>query len=212
MKALRPILRSRISSSHTTSYKMLDRQTDRQLELGFTIIEVALVLAIAGLIFLVVFLALPALQRSQRDTARRQDVAKAVTAVTQFYADGGDPMSIPANPAFTGASSGLASGGGDLFPNVPVLGTYLQQAGVSSNIDRAKVWPYGHGCTSSWSQTVTGGLGSLELFVGCKCVSHNSSGFYTIALGTPYDTAVATMLESGSGSSQQNDYCVTASR
>ena len=31
---------------------------------GFTIIEVALVLAIAGLIFLVVFLALPALQRS----------------------------------------------------------------------------------------------------------------------------------------------------
>jgi prepilin-type N-terminal cleavage/methylation domain-containing protein len=35
---------------------------------GFTIIEVVLVLAIAGLIFLIVFLALPALQRSQRDT------------------------------------------------------------------------------------------------------------------------------------------------
>lgn len=31
---------------------------------GFTIIEVVLVLAIAGLIFLMVFLALPALQRS----------------------------------------------------------------------------------------------------------------------------------------------------
>ena len=35
---------------------------------GFTIIEVVLVLAIAGLIFLMVFLALPALQRSQRDS------------------------------------------------------------------------------------------------------------------------------------------------
>ncbi|MCL2869540.1 prepilin-type N-terminal cleavage/methylation domain-containing protein, partial [Candidatus Saccharibacteria bacterium] len=32
---------------------------------GFTIIEVVLVLAIAGLIFLMVFIALPALQRSQ---------------------------------------------------------------------------------------------------------------------------------------------------
>ncbi|MBS7346174.1 MAG: type II secretion system protein, partial [Candidatus Sacchiramonaceae bacterium] len=37
---------------------------------GFTIIEVVLVLAIAGLIFLVVFIALPALQRNQRDTQR----------------------------------------------------------------------------------------------------------------------------------------------
>ena len=35
---------------------------------GFTIIEVVLVLAIAGLIFLMVFIALPVLQRSQRDT------------------------------------------------------------------------------------------------------------------------------------------------
>lgn len=38
---------------------------------GFTIIEVVLVLAIAGLIFLMVFIALPALQRGQRDTQRR---------------------------------------------------------------------------------------------------------------------------------------------
>lgn len=38
---------------------------------GFTIIEVVLVLAIAGLIFLMVFIALPALQRSQRDTQRK---------------------------------------------------------------------------------------------------------------------------------------------
>ena len=37
---------------------------------GFTLIEVVLVLAVAGLIFLMVFLALPALQRSQRDTRK----------------------------------------------------------------------------------------------------------------------------------------------
>ena len=41
---------------------------------GFTIIEVSLVLAIAGLIFLMVFVALPQLQRQQRDTRRREDI------------------------------------------------------------------------------------------------------------------------------------------
>lgn len=43
---------------------------------GFTIIEVVLVLAIAGLIFLMVFIALPALQRGQRDTQRKQDLQR----------------------------------------------------------------------------------------------------------------------------------------
>lgn len=51
---------------------------------GFTIIEVVLVLAIAALIFLVVFLAVPALQRSQRDTQRRADVGRLHTAIVNY--------------------------------------------------------------------------------------------------------------------------------
>lgn len=51
---------------------------------GFTIIEVVLVLAIAGLIFLMVFIALPALQRSQRDTQRKNDLSRAQTAVNNY--------------------------------------------------------------------------------------------------------------------------------
>lgn len=51
---------------------------------GFTIIEVVLVLAIAGLIFLMVFIALPALQRSQRDTARRNDMSRVDTSLVQY--------------------------------------------------------------------------------------------------------------------------------
>ena len=51
---------------------------------GFTIIEVVLVLAIAGLIFMMVFIALPALQRSQRDTQRKSDLSRLQTAVTQY--------------------------------------------------------------------------------------------------------------------------------
>ena len=51
---------------------------------GFTIIEVVLVLAIARLIFLMVFIALPALQRSQRNTQRRQDLSRIKAAVESY--------------------------------------------------------------------------------------------------------------------------------
>lgn len=51
---------------------------------GFTIIEVVLVLAIAGLIFLMVFIALPALQRSQRNTQREDDLSRVLTAANDF--------------------------------------------------------------------------------------------------------------------------------
>lgn len=47
---------------------------------GFTIIEVVLALAIAGLIFLMVFIALPALQRNRRDSQSKQDLAKVLSA------------------------------------------------------------------------------------------------------------------------------------
>ena len=43
---------------------------------GFTIIEVLIVLAIAGLIMLVVFLAVPALQRNARNNTRRTDASQ----------------------------------------------------------------------------------------------------------------------------------------
>ena len=54
---------------------------------GFTIIEVVLVLAIADLIFLMVFVALPALQRNQRDTQRKNDMAKLKVAVESYKAN-----------------------------------------------------------------------------------------------------------------------------
>ena len=51
---------------------------------GFTIIEVVLVLAIAALIFLMIFIALPALQRGQANTARKND-ANAIAAAVSSY-------------------------------------------------------------------------------------------------------------------------------
>lgn len=63
---------------------------------GFTIIEVVLVLAIAGLIFLMVFVALPALQRSQRDTQRRNDMSRVDTSLVQYQTNHSNlPVNLP---------------------------------------------------------------------------------------------------------------------
>ena len=63
---------------------------------GFTIIEVVLVLAIAGLIFLMVFIALPNMQAAQRNTQRRNDYNSLSTQITNYATNhnGGYPATV----------------------------------------------------------------------------------------------------------------------
>ena len=60
------------------------KKGDNKERKGFTVIEVALVLAIAGLIFLMVFVALPGLRASQRDTDRREDMLTLIDHVKEY--------------------------------------------------------------------------------------------------------------------------------
>ena len=71
--------------------------------LGFTIIEVVLVLAIAGLIFLMVFLALPTLQRNQRDTQRRDALGRVASQTQQFMSN--NQGRVPTNLAGQGCDA-----------------------------------------------------------------------------------------------------------
>jgi prepilin-type N-terminal cleavage/methylation domain-containing protein len=83
-------------------------------EKGFTIIEVVLVLAIAGLIFLMVFIALPALQRTQRDTQRKTDMGRVQSAIQSYQSNNRNQL-----PAVADMNSKFISGyltvGGDTF-------------------------------------------------------------------------------------------------
>lgn len=65
---------------------MLDKIRNRK-ESGFTIVEVMIVLAIAGLVILVVFLAVPALQRNARNTERTSDSSLVGAAVNECLAN-----------------------------------------------------------------------------------------------------------------------------
>lgn len=66
---------------------------------GFTIIEVMIVLSIAALIMLIVFLAVPALQRSARNNQRDADAAKIAAAVNECLSNNNGTVSncMPAN-------------------------------------------------------------------------------------------------------------------
>ncbi len=67
------------------------RQSNQGLALseskGFTIIEVLIVLAIAALILLIVFLAVPALQRNSRNNGRKNDASRLASAVSDFVSN-----------------------------------------------------------------------------------------------------------------------------
>lgn len=69
---------------------------------GFSIIEVALVLGIAGLIFMMVFVALPSLWTSQRDADRKAKVVEFVTKIKEYQtnnARGALPIISPIDTA-----------------------------------------------------------------------------------------------------------------
>jgi prepilin-type N-terminal cleavage/methylation domain-containing protein len=66
---------------------------------GFTIIEVLIVLAIAGLIILIVLLAVPALQRNSRNTQRKNDVSAIGGAFSEYVNNNGGQ--VPTAAQFT---------------------------------------------------------------------------------------------------------------
>lgn len=109
---------------------------------GFTIIEVALVLAIGALIFLVVFLAVPALQRNQRNDARHRDVSNIVTAVSSWAAN-----NTQTSLATAAGGAGDAAGPNQVNPDTgtgnngtgkdSILGKYIDS--VSSNTEQVVV-------------------------------------------------------------------------
>lgn len=87
---------------------------------GFTIIEVLIVLAIAGLILLVVFMAVPALQRNSRNTQRKNDVSSILGAVQEYTNNNGGVL-----PTTAGTFAAQ-------FPGVqPKFGYYTTAANIT---------------------------------------------------------------------------------
>lgn len=128
---------------------------------GFTIIEVLIVLAIASLILLVVFLAIPSLQRNSRNNQRTVDVSSLANGVNEYKNI--NSSRLPSE--WTGICSGLAGeswcwiGWGTPGEDVHVDLSYF----TSSQVQILNVGT-GVGADSS-----SGAQDRVRIVVGAKC-------------------------------------------
>ncbi len=108
---------------------MLSQIRQTKKEKGFTIIEVLIVLAIAGLILLVVFLAVPALQRNARNTQRTTDAGNILSSMSEYVSNNGGQL--PATSGGIGGSGSSLTVGASGSNTVPVNLGYFQVSGIT---------------------------------------------------------------------------------
>ena len=90
---------------------MLNKLKQRKQE-GFTIIEVMIVLAIAGLIMVVVFIAVPGLQRSQRNQALDEAAQNVLTSVGEYTSNNaGNVPAVQTAAAVSGSTVTIGASG-----------------------------------------------------------------------------------------------------
>lgn len=123
---------------------MIKNTIDKKRQEGFTIIEVLIVLAIAGLIVLIVFLAVPALQRNSRNTQYKNQAANYLGAVNEFINNNNSRP--PSTAAHITTINGLSADGPLTEPTAlttgaqttaPAVGTLQIQVGF--NCDNTNV-------------------------------------------------------------------------
>ncbi len=142
---------------------------------GFTIIEVMIVLAIAGLIMLIVFLAVPALQRNSRNTQAKNAASAVLATVNEFQNNNNGVM-----PTTVGVTNGVinVSGGAGTQP-----ASGKTQGGYTAALGTAV-------------PAVTTTPGNFVVGVNQKC---NGIAFQA----APRSIAVGFLIEGGSGNVQQ---------
>ncbi len=180
---------------------------------GFTIIETMIVLAIAGLILMIVFLAVPPLERNARNNERKHDVSLLTSEIINYYYD---------NQSLPGGPSGPTGGECFQYNVVPAPGNCPQAATFFENLTKEFSFyknidqffyatdytePYfSTWCTSTnYNPTCSGGhrlisstvFSANDIFIDTSSVCTGNGTEYWSS--NYYDVIIAYALESGSG-------------
>ncbi len=115
---------------------MLKQLQNKRNQSGFTIIEVMIVLAIAGVIMMLVFLAIPSLQRNNRNTQYRNDVANVLGYISEYTSNNNgalpDYVSVDSNgDVDMGESASMRSQVGTIRGGTNVI---IQDVSVSGSV------------------------------------------------------------------------------
>lgn len=163
-----------------------------QTKKGFTIIEVVLVLAIAGLIFLMVFVALPALQRGQRDSARKNDVGTVASAITNYQSNnkGSNPDEVEIGEYINNSDDATLDSGIEIIVQ---RNSYDADRTITASLD-----------TSNGTDANTLYQDQIKVFYGFKCGTESTE----IIRGSAKQAAVLVALEAGPAAGTV--YCQTS--
>ncbi|HEY8999435.1 MAG TPA: type II secretion system protein [Candidatus Saccharimonadales bacterium] len=165
---------------------MLQKLRQSKREEGFTIIEVLIVLAIAGLILLIVFLAVPALQRNSRNTQRKDDASAILSGLSEYV--GNNSGTLPT--ACSGSSTTVTWGATGTAQNDTKMG-YYNGGCVTSSPTNGKVY------LNTTSGTVAALSSStqdyIEVVTGDVCSGNGA------AAGSARQTAILYEIETSGG-------------
>jgi prepilin-type N-terminal cleavage/methylation domain-containing protein len=155
---------------------------------GFTIIEVMIVLAIAGLIILIVLLAVPALQRNGRNTAIKNDASAVAAGVTEFESnnDGAVPTGV------TGTGTVNVSG---------ATGTSATSAKVQGSTVVSTV-----PATGSAPAATAPATGTIVVYLGHKC--ETAAGAFTPGTTGAANTRAVAIYYSVENAGNQQQKCL----
>ena len=161
---------------------------------GFTVIEVVLVLGIAGLIFLMVFIAFPALGRSQRDSQRRDDISVLLKELKDFQTNNRGGLPTGVGTFGYGSASGTTWSGfyhdylSDKFED-PSGGAYVLEVARCAVAAGASA---GTTCNNEFVTLNQTHPSNLLLLTGATC-----DGQKAVATKNPRKVAVQYALEGG---------------
>ena len=162
----------------------LKRLRTQQSEKGFTIIEVMIVLAIAGLIIVIVLLAVPALQRNGRNTGVRSDANQTLGYISTFNTD--NQGAVPTGVTATSGAVSVTGAAGTNASNGKI------QAGTTITTTTIAATPI----------AVTPAVGALSVVIGGKCPDV-ISGTTVTPVASARSVAVIYAIETSGGKAAQ---------
>jgi prepilin-type N-terminal cleavage/methylation domain-containing protein len=178
---------------------MLNKQLRKQNEKGFTIIEVLIVLAIAALILLIVFLAVPALQRSARNNSRKNDASRVSAAFANFVSNNNGTLP-GAETTLSGATFNTDCG--PILSDIGNLGAYKLacSATVSGTVANGEI-ALGSVTPGGLTVTSAGAVDGIIYVEGASCPSTTSSTGTSLILpaGNLRQSVTIYTLETSSG-------------
>ncbi len=153
---------------------------------GFTIIEVLIVLVIAGLIMLIVFLAVPALQRNSRNTQRKTEASRILSGASEWRTNNANAWPATCFPVLAACAPAADTTRTAILNNAGRLSIY---GGSALNIITNTTGQTGNLATSALGTTVTSNQNLIIMLGQAKCTDNDVQSGSSMVVAFAVETA-----------------------